>query len=372
MKVAVVLAQPPLPEGSAQGRCAVALLRGLLAHGVDVRAIAARWHGPGTRVPDDLPVEVLDIGPRGGGLRAAMRNVWHPRSVLAHGPFGARVRELAADADVLHLEESVTGWCSGGETPTLVHFHYLSRSDQDLPRPWQHGFLLALEHARADRLVARRHRCLVASSPVVAADLRRVAPRAQVTLAPLSLDPAYYDAAPLDGPPVAGLIGTGSWGPTRSAMERAVRIWPLVARRVPDAVLRVAGWGTADLPLAGAGVELVGEVPSTSRFLGGLSVLLYPVPRGSGMKVKVMESLASGLPVVTTPAGAEGVDGGAGVVIATTDEELADATVRLLVDADERRERGRAGRLAFEARYAPVAATDPLIGLYRGLASTSG
>ena len=42
MKVLVVLSQPPLPEGGAPGRCAVALLRGLTAHGLDVKAIAAR------------------------------------------------------------------------------------------------------------------------------------------------------------------------------------------------------------------------------------------------------------------------------------------------------------------------------------------
>jgi glycosyltransferase involved in cell wall biosynthesis len=116
------------------------------------------------------------------------------------------------------------------------------------------------------------------------------------------------------------------------------------------------------------GVEVVGEVASASEFLQGLSVLVYPIERGSGMKVKVLESIASGLPVVTTSAGAEGIDGGSGVVIESTAEALAASTVRILRDQDERRERGRAARETFLRLYSPVPATAPLVKLYRRMA----
>ena len=105
------------------------------------------------------------------------------------------------------------------------------------------------------------------------------------------------------------------------------------------------------------------------EFLRGLSLLLYPVPRGSGVKVKTLESLALGLPVVTTRDGAEGLDGGAGIVVAETDAELADATALLLRDEAERRERGAAARAAFEQRYTPRVATAPLVELYRRISS---
>src|SRR5690349_24133606 len=69
MRVLVVLPQPPLYEGGAPGRCSVALLRGLRAHGIDVFALSARrplaphehFLVNGTAPPADLPVELLDV-----------------------------------------------------------------------------------------------------------------------------------------------------------------------------------------------------------------------------------------------------------------------------------------------------------------------
>jgi glycosyltransferase involved in cell wall biosynthesis len=86
------------------------------------------------------------------------------------------------------------------------------------------------------------------------------------------------------------------------------------------------------------------------------------------MKVKVLEAIACGVPVVTTPAGAEGIDGGDGVIVAREPEAIAAATARLLGDPDERRQRGTAAREAFLARYTPERTTEPLVALYRRMA----
>jgi glycosyltransferase involved in cell wall biosynthesis len=291
-----------------------------------------------------------------------------PRGNLGRGDFARRVRELAAAVDVIHLEETETARCDDGiETPSLVHLHYRVRQDRDFGLPWRPEFRFVLEDALAERAAIRRHRYLVCSSPVIAEAVRRGAPHAEVVRAPLSLDPRYYAQAPLDGPPVAGIIGTGNWRPTGEAIDRlANRIWPRVHERVPEAKLLVAGRaldavaGLAESP----GVQVLGEVESASAFLRGLSVLIFPLERGSGMKVKVLEALASGVPVVTTPAGAEGIEADDGAIIEQDDGALADAVVRLLRDGDERTRRGHAGRQAFLDRYSPRPATAPLVALY--------
>ncbi|HUK94731.1 MAG TPA: glycosyltransferase family 4 protein [Gaiellaceae bacterium] len=372
MRVVLVLTQPPLAEGGAPGKTAIGLLRGLQGHGVDVRALAARRHFTVTGdVPPGLPVEIVDVEPP-GPWRARLQRVRRPVGELAGGSFAAAVHDAAGDADVVHLEETETAWCDEGlETPSLVHVHYLARSDRSLGLPWQRQFREVLDRARAERAAVRRHRYLVASSPVVADELRRVAPGAEVVVAPLSLDPALYEPARLDGPPTAGLIGTAAWAPTAQAMRTLLEdVWPLVRREVPGARLVLAGRGTERLGLSPArDVELAGEVASARDLFQRLSVLLFPLERGSGMKVKVLESLASGVPVVTTAAGAEGIGPSAGVSVHESPEALAAAASEVLASEAERRERGAAARAEFERRFTPGPATEPLVELYRHMAS---
>ncbi len=368
-KALVVLSQPPTPEGGAPGKCAVALLRGLRGHGVDVRALAARQHfAVGGEPPPDLPVDVVEVPPL-PAWHARAQKFARPRGHLAVGEFASRVRAAALEVDVVHLEEIDTALCDrDSATPALVHLQFLIRRDRSLGRPWSRQFRNVLEFAAAERLAARRHRWLVASSALVADELRRLAPRAEVVVAPLALDPRDYEPAALDGPPVVGIIGTATWPPTSEALLRLVtRVWPLVLREVPGATLRIAGRGTDRLSALGevAGVELVGPVASAQEFLRGVSVLLYPLTRGSGVKVKVLEALATGVPTVTTPAGAEGLDAPGGIEVADHDAALAAAAVELLRDDAARRERGRLAREALEARYAPAPATEPLVELYR-------
>src|SRR5919201_2909981 len=106
MRVLVVLTQPPLPEGGAPGKTAIGLLRGLAAHGVDVRALAARQHFAEVGdVPPDLPVEVVPVEPE-PPWRARLGRLTHPRGELGRGTFAERVREAARDAALVHLEEN--------------------------------------------------------------------------------------------------------------------------------------------------------------------------------------------------------------------------------------------------------------------------
>jgi glycosyltransferase involved in cell wall biosynthesis len=373
LRVALALTQPPLPEGGAPGKCAIGLLRGLLAHGVDAQALAARqsFAQPG-EPPADLPVEIVTVRPDQPGPRTRALAYLRPRGELGRGPFAARFRELAGAAQVAHLEETEAAPAGRGlKLPTVVHVHYLAGLDRDLGPPWRRQFrdvlLLTLAERRA--VAGRRH--LVASSPLIADALRRARSDAEVVLAPLSLDPALYPPAPLDGPPLAGMIGTATWPGTAAAMRRLVyEVWPLVRRIVPEARLIIAGRGTEQLidVAVEPGVEVLGAVPSAADWLRDLSVLLFPIDRGSGMKVKVLEAMACGVPVVTTPAGAEGIRAGGGVMVEHDDRHLAHSAAVIMQDALERSERGAAARAAFLERYSPLPATEPLVELYRRIA----
>ncbi len=364
--VLIVLPDLPLVEGGAMGRFFVGLLRGLRANGVDVRAIAARraFTPPG-EVPSDLPVEIVAVEdpPR---WRSRGERVLRPMGGLSWGAFARRIEVLGRGVDAVHLESVHVGWCARRtHVPSTLHLHYLAHLDRPYGAPWNRQFWQVTEETVAEQILARRHRHLIANSPVVAAELLKRAPAADTTVSPLCLAPEHYRTAPVGSQMTAGIVGTASWPPTAAAIGRLLtRIWPTVRREIPGAELAVAGRGTRRLvPAPPAGVRVLGEISSGADFLHGLGVLVYPVRRGSGMKVKVLEALATGVPVVTTPAGAEGVEPNPGVVVVEDDAAIARATVSLLQDEAERVERGAAALETFRARYAPEVATRPLADL---------
>jgi glycosyltransferase involved in cell wall biosynthesis len=374
MRVVVVLPEPPYLEGGAAGRCSVGLLKGLHAdERIELSAIAARLPGrEDGDPPPDVPIDIVPV-PRQDRRQAWADFVRRPLGYLSRGEFGERVRRLAEDADVLYLDQTQTAWCDlGTDVPSVLHLHYLALLDQ--PRIPRHPRNLAgrFRVAAAQRYAWQRHNFFLANSPAVADELRRWAPRADVTVVPLVLDPAHYAPSPDGGEPVAGFIGSARWPMTAGAARRLVdRVWPLVRREVPEARLRIAGRGMDRLGLRGdESVEIRGEVPSGAAFMRDISLLLFPPVGGSGMKVKVLEALAGGVPVVTNEIGAEGIAANDGIVLAHGDEAFASAAVSILRDPVELRQRGAAALQAFTERHTPQKAAEQLFELFSRMASS--
>jgi hypothetical protein len=253
--------------------------------------------------------------------------------------------------------------------PAVVQIDCLTLRDRRIRTPWRREDRISIELLRAERRARRRARWLLANSGEVAGELRRTS-GAQVAVAPLALAPEHYSRLARPGEhPVAGLIGLATWPPTANAVRRLLGdVWPRVLAHRPDARLLLAGRGMeaaafpeqAKLP----GVEWRGEVASASELLGELGLLLYPLGAGSGMKVKVLESLALGLPVVTTPAGAEGLLDHGGVTVETDDRRIAEATLALIAQAPLRAAAGARARENFVLHHTPPVAAAPVVELY--------
>ena len=137
----------------------------------------------------------------------------------------------------------------------------------------------------------------------------------------------------------AGLLFVGSFEhpPNADAVVALVRtVMPLVWQKLGSVRLKIVG---ADPPvevqaLAGPDVELTGWVKDLTAMYDTARVMVAPLRYGAGMKGKVTQSLAAGLPVVTTPVGAEGLEAvdGRDMLIAEDPAELADRIVRLVRD----------------------------------------
>ena len=150
----------------------------------------------------------------------------------------------------------------------------------------------------------------------------------------------------------------------------ATEVLPLVRREIPGATLRLVGARPAPAVLALAeleGVELVGPVERMADALHAAAIAAVPSYTGSGMKNKVLEAYAAGIPVVTNALGIEGIEGaqaGQDHSRAESPQELAAACVALLRDPAARVRQATAARALVEARYSWARQAERLLELY--------
>ena len=96
-----------------------------------------------------------------------------------------------------------------------------------------------------------------------------------------------------------------------------------------------------------------GFVEDVRPFFEECQILVVPLSVGSGTRIKILEAMATGTPVVSTDIGAEGIDyvDGENILIANSPQDLSAAVVRLLRDREECFRIGAAGRRLVERSY---------------------
>lgn len=105
-------------------------------------------------------------------------------------------------------------------------------------------------------------------------------------------------------------IGAMNWMPNEEGMRWFLDdIWPELHRLYPELTLTLAGRFMPDWLVTGykQGVEVVGEVKDARQFVESHDVAIVPLRSGSGIRIKIIEAMAAGKPVVATTVGAEGI-----------------------------------------------------------------
>lgn len=339
-------------------------------------------------------VEFVDMASATEGLGVLVRAL---RCVLTGVPLSAGMFRSAAvhalvrrlievhRVDVLHIDTiSVADYLDdAGGVPTLMaHMGaeaFMVRRriprERSLPRRW----FFALEARHLARYEAAR--CAQADLNVVVSDLDRrlmmeTAPDARYVVVENGVDVGYFTPVP----PTQGrrLVFAGrldQYSNRDAILHFMTSAWPALTAAHPDISIDIIGLNPppalVDLAATDPRVRVHGFVPDIRPFFREATIAICPIRDGGGTRVKILDNLAQGMPIVSTSIGCEGIDvvDGRDALLADTPEAFVSHISTLFADdALRHRLQANARRLAEEVYdWDPIAAK--LIGHYEALAA---
>jgi len=230
---------------------------------------------------------------------------------------------------------------------TLLAANFVARARRGLMwaklRAYVRGLL---PHFAAATVVSTRERDLLGQ---IAPDYSAVA------LVPNGIDAAACAGVrAVHDPNTLIFTGAFTYGANHEAMVWFLdEVYPLVRRAAPEVRLVITG-DHAGKPLPRAdGVTLTGFVDDVRPLVAGASAAVVPIRQGGGTRLKILEAMALGTPVVATTKGAEGLDviDGEHLLLADSPEDFAAAVVGLHRDSSLRQKLVDNARQLVRERY---------------------
>ncbi|MFZ6030197.1 MAG: glycosyltransferase family 4 protein [Chloroflexota bacterium] len=181
--------------------------------------------------------------------------------------------------------------------------------------------------------------------------------RPKALVLPNGVDVDYWAQAAAQPPEAATLLfpGAMNWEPNiTAALSFSEQAWPRICAAVPQARLVFAGYNPAAEVLAlsqtNARIQVAANPADMRPYFSQASVMIVPILKATGTRLKILQALAAGRPVVSTPVGAEGLQltPGQDLLIAPPGESFVQAVTGLLLDGEKRAALARAGRQAVE------------------------
>ena len=291
--------------------------------------------------------------------------------------------------DLVNLEFSFLGECDLRQAPPNERLPRLVVDSHNI------DYELARQYARSARSLAHRlyagvnwrklrreelgtYRDADGVYLCSAEDERRlldVIPGARTAVIPNAADVEYYQPRPTDPPPDCRTLvffGLLSYAPNVDGVIYFIeKIWPRIAEAHPEARFKIIG-GRPPRSLqllAGPRVELTGFVPDLRPHLAAAAAVVVPLQLGGGTRLKIVEAMAMGKAIVSTPLGAEGIEAvrGRDLLIEAQPEAFADAVNRLLGAPELAARIGRSARSLAVERYSWSGAARALEGFFRGI-----
>ena len=301
------------------------------------------------------PVQVLRMVARLPSLEPSSLGFFYSIALAS------RVRELLRtqrfDLIVVHCS-SVAQYVERVEgIPKLLDFGDMDSCkwlDYARHKPWplSAGYWLeGQKMLRTEKRLATRFDLCTATTRAEWATLEEYASARRTGWFPNGVDSKYFSPSQASyDPDTICFLGRMDYYPNQQCMLEFCReVLPLVRARRPSAKLDIVGADPsaavkrlADIP----GVRVTGQVPDVRPWLHGAALSVAPLNIARGTQNKILEAMAAGIPVVTTPVAAGGVDAVAGehFLVAQEPQALADAIISILESPVERKRLALAGR----------------------------
>ena len=158
-------------------------------------------------------------------------------------------------------------------------------------------------------------------------------------------------------PDAISFVGRMDYFPNQQAMQVFCDdVFPLIRQRRPSATLAIIGAEpSADVRRLGErdGVTVTGTVPDVRDYVRRSAVNVAPLTIARGTQNKILEAMAMGVPVVTSPLAAKGVDAVAGehLLVGASPQDYADKLLGLMADPAARESVAKAGRARVESHH---------------------
>lgn len=211
---------------------------------------------------------------------------------------------------------------------------------------------------RYEHAVYGSAKLVFAVSDADAAAIQEMAPDARVRSAGIAVDTERIRPVTARGEGHEVLFTGGlHWPPNVEALTFFLNeVWPLVLRQRPDAHFTIVGRRDGALgrvPEHLPGVTFAGYVDDIEPFFQRRPIVVVPIRSGSGLRVKILDAFARGLPVVSTTVGCEGIgaEHERHLLIADQADAFADFVTRLLGTSGEADRLGDAGRTLVEQQF---------------------
>jgi polysaccharide biosynthesis protein PslH len=204
--------------------------------------------------------------------------------------------------------------------------------------------------------------------------LMKANPRLQVDVIPNGVDVDKYQPLPLPTESASHsllFIGNMGYSPCADAVLYFCReIFPFI-RQVKDVEFWVVGRdpGPEVLELDGGGVHVSGRVEDVVPYYQKSTICIVPLRAGGGTRLKILEAMALGRPVVSTTIGCEGLDvvDGVHLLIADTPEQFVEKTLRLINDRQLYQYISANSRQLVETRYSWDGIAERLMNVYESM-----